>query len=84
MFTSLWAPQGVSRFSREGSARIPLGNADTVEDSADIIQTIRRWKIDNSYIYSIRFLATGDGAHKLDEQLEGTSTDHGDGDGQAT
>ena len=40
-------------------------NADTVEDSADIIQTIERWKIDNSYFYSILFLATNDGAQKL-------------------
>ena len=61
----------------------PPGNADTVEDSVDIIHTIERWKIDNSYFYSILFLATDEGAQRLVEQFEGKSIDDGAGDGRA-
>lgn len=59
----------------------PPGDADTVEDSADSMQSIERWKIDNSYFYSILFVATNDGAQKLlvVGQFEGKSVIDGAG-----
>ena len=40
----------------------PPGNADTIEDSAENIHKLERWKIHDSYFYSILFLAPSDGA----------------------
>lgn len=61
----------------------PPGDADTVEDGADIMRIIERWKIDNIYFYSILFLATNDDAQTLVQQFEGKSIDDGAGDGRA-
>lgn len=47
------------------------------------MHTIERWKNDNSYIYSLLFLATKDDAQRLVEQFEGKSIDDGAGDGGA-
>ena len=79
---TLGAP-GIFKILQGRECPNPPGNADTVEDSADIIHTIERWKIDNSYFYFILFLATNDGAQKLVEQFEGKSIDDGAGDGRA-
>ena len=61
----------------------PPGNADTVEDSADIMHIIERRKIDNSYFNCILFFSTNDGAQTLVEQFEPKSIDDGAGDGRA-
>ena len=79
---TLGAP-GIFNILQGGECPNPPGNADAVEDSADIIHTIERWKIDNSYFYSILFLATDEGAQRLVEQFEGKSIDDGAGDGRA-
>ena len=60
-----------------------LCNADTVEDSADIIHAIERWKIDNIYLYYILFLQTNVVAQKLVEPFEETAVNDGAGDGRA-
>lgn len=50
----------------------PPADASTVEDSADIVRTLERGKIDNNYFYSALFLATNGGAQNLVEQFEGS------------
>ena len=66
MSTPPWAPQEFSETLQGRECPNPPGDADIVEDSAGITQTMEQRKIDNNYLYSILFLAMddGDGAQK--------------------
>lgn len=59
------------------------GDADTVDDSADIIHPMQRERADNNYIHSVLFLATNNGTQRSVERFQGTSLVHGAGDGRA-
>ena len=74
---------GIFNILQGGECPNPPGNADAVEDSADIIHAIERWKIDNIYLYYILFLQTNVVAQKLVEPFEETAVNDGAGDGRA-